>query len=402
MLKLVTGAWLLAAATQSMAVTLGSVQGSAIIGQPLDLLVRSSISAADTVSALCLKAEVVYGDTPVALTDVSVTIQRLGMQESGALRVRVRPPVNEPVVVMNLLVGCNNPFRRQYTLLAEFAAAPLPADAAPLTVLPAAVPAPVPQGPSSPAPAPGVAAAPVASPAQPSNTAPPSGSAAPATAPARPSSPAALLPPGPVAASASAPAIEPADLPETPIRLSAPAPRPDNVVRLGSKFRPPVTVQEVPAQQASGGVTAAPLPRIEREATPGGSRLQIDPIDLAARPAGAVLGKAAEPAAPSQPLVNPPAVAPAAGAEALPGTSTATTEGAAAPASAPAPLEQELSAMRQEQEKMRLALESLNSQLQQAQADRYTNPLVMGLAGLALLLLLALVWQLGRSGRSRP
>ena len=56
--------------------------------------------------------------------------------------------------------------------------------------------------------------------------------------------------------------------------------------------------------------------------------------------------------------------------------------------------------MRQEQEKMRLALESLNAQLQQAQSDRYTNPLVMGLAGLALVLLLALVWQLGR--RSRP
>jgi len=349
MLKLVTGAWLLAAATQSMALTLGSVQGTAIIGQPLDLLVRSSVTAADTVSDLCLTAEVVYGNTPVAASDVSVTIQRLGLQESGALRLRVRPPVNEPVVAVTLLVGCRNPFRRQYTLLADFAPLPAPAEATP---------------------------PPVAAPLPPVAT-PPAAAALPTPRPA------------PVAASApAAPATEvlAPELPETPIRLSAPAPRPAAVLRLGSKFRPPAAVQEVPPQAAQGAVTA-PLPRVEREAA-SGARLQLDPIDLSPTPSGAVLGQQADPAAPAQAAATD--TPPAATGEAAADSPVVT---------APTALEQELTAMRQEQEKMRLALESLNTQLQQAQADRYTNPLVMGLAGLALVLLLGLMWQLGRRPR---
>lgn len=342
MLKLVTGACLLAAATQSVALTLGSVQGSAIIGQPLDLLVRSTITAADTVSDLCLTADVVYGDTPVAAADVAITIQRLGLQDSGALRLRVRPAVNEPVVVINLQVGCRNPFRRQYTLLADFAPLPAATEAASVPL-----PAPVPAAP-------------------------------PAPAPARPRAAAATAP--------AAPDVQVADQPETPIRLSAPAPRPDTVLRLGSKYRPPAALQDVPPQAASGGVSAAPLPRIEREAA-AGPRLQLDPIDLSPTPSGAVLGQQPDPAAPPPPLAD---AAPAA----TPDVATV-----AAPPAVGGALEQELASMRQEQEKLRLALETLNSQLQQAQADRYTNPLVMGLAGLALLLLLALLLQLGRRPR---
>lgn len=343
MLKLVTGACLLAAATQTMALTLGSVQGSAIIGQPLDLLVRSTVTAADTVSDLCLRADVVYGDTPVAAADVAITIQRLGLQDSGALRLRVRPAVNEPVVVINLQVGCGNPFRRQYTLLADFAPSPAAAEAA-------SAPLSAPVAPAAPAPV--------------------------APAPARPAA---------AAAAPLAPDVQLADQPETPIRLSAPAPRPDTVLRLGSKYRPPATVQDVPPQAASGGVRDAPLPRMAREAA-SGPRLQLDPIDLSPSPSGAVLGQQPDPAAPPPPVDAAP-------------TETADTAPVAAPPAPGGALEQELAAMRQEQEKLRLALETLNTQLQQAQADRYTNPLVMGLAGLALLLLLALLLQLGRRPR---
>lgn len=397
MMKWVMGAWLMALASHASALTLGNLQGSAIIGQPMDVLVRSTITAADTVSDLCLKAEVVYGETPVAANDVSVTIQRLGTQDTGALRVRVRPVVNEPIVLLNLQVGCRNPFRRQYTLLADFAAPPPVVEPAPMPLAPAKAPVAVPAvTPTRPAPV------------------PPAGSSA---APAAPSAAAAAVIPPPAALSRPAPAprpvqanpvvaddgVLPAYQPETPIRLSAPVPRPAHVVRLGSKYRPPAAVQDLPAAVASGAVQNAPLPRVERADSAGGSRLQLEPIDLSPLSVSPVLAQAANPAAADQ---STTASAAASASPSADSTSDA-VGGAVDPAAAadqastvaaPA-LEQELAAMRQEQEKMRLALESLNTQLQQAQANRYTNPLVMGLAGLALLLLLALVWQLGRRPR---
>ena len=392
MLKWVTGAWLMALASHAAALTLGNLQGSAIIGQPMDVLVRSSITAADTVSDLCLKADVVYGETPVSANDVSVTIQRLGNQETGALRVRVRSVVNEPVVLLTLQVGCRNPFRRQYTLLADFAPPPPVAEPAPLA-LPAPIPAPVqPAAAAAQRPGPAVSTPP----SQPAGAAVPAARApAPVAAPVSAAASSTPRPPQAVADDG----VLPADQPETPIRLSAPVPRPAQVVRLGSKYRPPVAVAAVPATVASGSVQDAPLPRIERQPSPGGSRLQLDPIDLSAQPVAPVLAQDAGPAAAAPQAPADAANGAAVSAEASPdglGAAKPSAETATPPARS---LEQELAAMRLEQEKMRLALESLNSQLQQAQANRYTNPLVMGLAGLALLLLVALVWQLGRRPR---
>ncbi|MCD8514682.1 MAG: hypothetical protein LRY31_01310 [Burkholderiaceae bacterium] len=142
MLKLAMGSALLLTATQVVAVSLGATQGSVIIGRPLDLLVQSSITAADASAGLCLNAEVLYGDTRIAPTAITTAIDQIGSEGRGRIRITVDQPVNEPIVTLVLRAGCTTTFRRSYTLLADVEpalAAAAVAAAAPLRLTPAPI-----------------------------------------------------------------------------------------------------------------------------------------------------------------------------------------------------------------------------------------------------------------------
>lgn len=347
MLKLAMGSALLLTATQVVAVSLGATQGSVIIGRPLDLLVQSSITAADASAGLCLNAEVLYGDTRIAPTAITTAIDQIGAEGRGRIRITVDQPVNEPIVTLVLRAGCTTTFRRSYTLLADVEpalAAAAVAAAAPLRLTPAPI----------------RPAAPVAS------------------------APTTLVTPGSgVAGRPSQAAIE-ALGPETPIVLAAPAPRPAAVTRMASKTLPLPTVSPAETgpqgmREAAGTVVAAAPP------PPAGPRLQLDPVDLSvvAPAPGGETGEA------SGPVVIGPEVA-AGALEALQQQQN---------------LQQEVEALRAEQERMRLAIETLNAQLAEAQrqsgqAASRTELWTYGLPALGLLLLGG-VWYLLRS-RRRP
>ena len=349
MLKLAMGSALLVTATQVVAVSLGATQGNVIIGRPLDLLVQTSITAAEAATGLCVDAEVLYGDIRVAPTAVSTAIQQIGADGSGFLRIQAREPVNEPIVTVVVRAGCTTSFRRSYTLLAD--------------VEPQA-PAAAPAGSVRLAPAPTVRTAPVA--------------------------PAAAAPAGPVSAGrVAAPPAQPAGageglVKETPIRLSAPAPRPAAVTRMISKTRPlptvaPGTESTAAGREAAGAVSPAP------NDAPPGPRLQLEPVEMPSTSPG--------PAAPTE------AGGPVTMGQAPDGSVVAEGAPAQAPVSAPPEaLQQELEALRAEQERMRLALETMNAQLREAQATAQPSMLVYGLGGLSLLLLGGL-WYALRSRR---
>lgn len=331
MLKLAMGSALLVTATQVVAVSLGATQGSVIIGRPLDLLVQSSIDSSEAAAGLCLEAEVMYGDMRVPPTAITVAVHRAGTDGTGALRVRTTEPVNEPFVTLTLKAGCQTPFRRSYTLLADME--PRVATSSSVPVLPVPV-----QRPST-------------------------------LAPARPNGQT-------VTASAAVPkaAETVSPEPETPIRLSAPAPRPAAVTRMLSKTRPlPVVVpgptQDTP-QQAAGTVT------LPQDLPTGGSRLQLDPVELPAASTGMPSAASAAQAGVAGATEGPtPAPAPA----------ESVSSADAAPQ--PNPLQQEVEALRAEQERLRLALETMNAQLRAAEQAQGPSPLVYGLGGLSLLLL---------------
>jgi hypothetical protein len=112
MLRLVGALVLLGAAAQASALTPGPVQGKAIIGRPLELVVMAGGRAR---SGHCLRAEVSYGDS--RLPDAMVTVAAL--PSGAAWRIRAKPAVNEPIVTLRLRVGCSAPRSWRYLLLAD-------------------------------------------------------------------------------------------------------------------------------------------------------------------------------------------------------------------------------------------------------------------------------------------
>ena len=308
MLKLAMGTALFVTATQVVAVSLGATQGEVIIGRPLDVLVQSNITAAEAASGLCLEADVLYGETRIAPSAVSTAIQQLGSDGQRAIRITVAQPVNEPIVTVTVRAGCTATFRRSYTLLADVEPALVAAAAASIRPLTAPTPSrPITQ--ASPAPV----------------TVRMDGSATPGSS-----------------------ALTAVDAlgPETPIVLAEPAPRPAAVTRMLSKTTPLPTVGsgvmgEQAARQAAGGVA------VDTPAPPPGPRLQLDPVDLAPPPTAT----APEAADPDGPVVM---------GQELPSAVQAALEQQQV-------LQQEVETLRAEQERMRLAIETLNAQLREAQ-----------------------------------
>ncbi|WP_425973558.1 hypothetical protein [Tepidimonas sp. HKU78] len=110
---------LLVSAVNGHAQTLGAAQGAVIIGRPLDIVVQSPGLASDDATALCVQAEVRYGETRLGPSDVSVRLEPQVGQRDGAIRVQARPAVNEPFVTVEVRIGCPSRFVRVYTMLAD-------------------------------------------------------------------------------------------------------------------------------------------------------------------------------------------------------------------------------------------------------------------------------------------
>jgi hypothetical protein len=253
---------LLVSAVNGHAQTLGAAQGAVIIGRPLDIVVQSPGLASDDATALCVQAEVRYGETRLGPSDVSVRLEPQVGQRDGAIRVQARPAVNEPFVTVEVRIGCPSRFVRAYTMLADV---------------------------ESPAPPP-VVVAPVGAPAvRPAAT---------VSAPAPRSS---SLPAGPSA-------IE-----ETPIRSLAPVARPPGVARLASKARPIAAAEPRAGEEARGTVRAMPA----GVQAPKGPRLELEPVDIGqGTPKGASDG-APTPTGPVSAEAPPTAQAPG-GSDAMP------------------------------------------------------------------------------------
>lgn len=112
---------LLAVAVQpSMAVGFGRVVNSTVLGQPLDVAVPLSADATEQVTAECVSAEVVVGDTPLPAAAVQ---WRLEAPASGSgmrwLRIHSSVHVVEPVVSLTVSAGCASRVQRQFTVLVD-------------------------------------------------------------------------------------------------------------------------------------------------------------------------------------------------------------------------------------------------------------------------------------------
>jgi hypothetical protein len=120
--KLLLGAFLLSAAAGSLAVSFGSMRGAAVVGSPFDVTLTTQIDPSAGLSALCIAADVFFGDNQIPSSRVRISVER-GVTASQALvRIRTNSAVDEPVVTVVARGGCAQTNTRKYVLLADLVA----------------------------------------------------------------------------------------------------------------------------------------------------------------------------------------------------------------------------------------------------------------------------------------
>lgn len=101
------------------ALSLGGALGTVVLGRPFDMRFEIHPDAGATEGRLCLSAEVLQGDGGLGATFSTVTLQPAQPGKPLLVRVQTNTPIREPVVTVQLSVGCSGVVRRSYTLLAD-------------------------------------------------------------------------------------------------------------------------------------------------------------------------------------------------------------------------------------------------------------------------------------------
>lgn len=101
--------------SEAQALGAGRVQTLSALGQPLNLLLPVQLSAGESLSADCVRAEVQVGETRVAPQMLSVQLEGESEERVRAIRLRTASPIDEPLVHVQLALGCPARLTRQLT-----------------------------------------------------------------------------------------------------------------------------------------------------------------------------------------------------------------------------------------------------------------------------------------------
>lgn len=328
------GVLLVSMASGSMALTIGRPNGTVVLGQPLALSFDVKLDTEDNADSACVEVEVMQGDTRVDPSRVRVSTSAQG--QNARVLVKTTSPVEEPVVSVNVRAGCTQRVSRHYEFLSEF-----PGDTRALASSVVVAPVSVANLPSI---APDASSA-DRSPARNQRVAAPAAGVVSGALPAAPRKPRAERP------------VRPRDRTAT-----------SAVARPSAGTKPAATVAES-------------RPRLQLDAANSQS--------LPVRDAG--LRSSAE-------LSLPAASAPADRASAAAQWRAMNTQAGDAPDPGRlTALEASVQALQAASARDRASLAELQSQLRQAQDERYANALVYTLAGLLLaaLALAAFLWRRG-------
>lgn len=320
---------MLFAALESQALTLGRLRGAAIIGQGLDVSVPVQTDANESLSGLCLNADVFHADTRQDPSRVQVSFDAASPGQPTTVRIRSSVPIDEPVVTVYLSAGCSQKTTRRYVMLADVLSEQAPAVAAPAPQVPLVTPAEA---------SPPVPAAPARSEAL--------------------AQPAANSPAGASAAAVAGPAASPSAqtaAPAAPIRRPAPA----------------VRRNPAPARAAAPAPSAQTAGKLSAGRSAGQSRLKLDPLEVLSDRVATLESSTAN--APAEQAARDSREA-----ERLQA------------------LENSVKNLLAVATRNEASMADLRARLQQAEADRFSNPLVYGLAALLLLSLAGIAYLLGR------
>lgn len=330
--------------------SLGRHRGAAIIGRPLDISIQAVLDAQEDLATACIDADVFYSDTKLSRGRVQVSSERVGSGQDAVIHVRTSVPIDEPVVSIYLRAGCLQKNEKKFVVLADLVSEQAPQMQAPGIAVRQAISAPV----AAPGPA-----APAASAVSATATSPGSVPSA-ATATRRSRNRA-------VAAEAGSAATAPRASSRPPVVATAAAPK---------EGAPPVISRSQRAKEAREAKAAAKT----------GARLKLEPLDLTIERDPSLKA--------STEMLSTPSSSPQerSAAAALWRALTLQPQDILRDAEKLQSLEASVQTLRVQSQKNRLAIETLNGQVKQAEADRYANVLVYALAALLLLAVAALAY----------
>jgi pilus assembly protein FimV len=97
----------------------GRVTTVAVMGQPMVMSVPIRLDSGNRMSAECVSAEVVSGDSKLPANQVRVQVLAGPTDQDWVARVSTVGPVEEPVLVVSISAGCEQRFVRQFTAFAD-------------------------------------------------------------------------------------------------------------------------------------------------------------------------------------------------------------------------------------------------------------------------------------------
>jgi len=338
-----------------LAIGVGRPQTLSALGQPLHLVFPVSLSAGESLSPDCVSAEVLAGDVRVPAAGVVVQLEGESELKVRAVRLRSVPQIDEPLVTVSLSLGCPARLVRQYTAFID------PPGANPSLTIQAQPPVVVRSY------SPQMQAALNTADARPSSLLAPALSAGdvPSLVPAEGAASA-------VGRAGQAAAVDPrsaANAPEGAARPTAPS-----AAASSAELKPKPKPQPKPARRIAAANQDKPATKAE-SGRPA-ARLQLEPAELIQATA-------------------PTAALAAGDLASAPASGMVVTDAAAERL---AKLEQGMLTMQAEQRLSQQQLQTLRTELERAQSQRFLNPLTLLLGGLCLGLA-AVSIQLWRSRR---
>jgi tetratricopeptide (TPR) repeat protein len=341
----VIGTVFLAFAMDCSALSLGRARGAVLVGRPLELAIGLTLDAQDDAYSLCLQADVLYGDSKVSDSKVTLTLDNTRDPQSALIRLNAAQAVDEPVVTVFIRAGCAQKVTRRFVVLSEL-----------VVDTPSSLNAPAAIESSVAAQVPSLAASLVP------RAEAPSVPAAPAQAPSRPST-----------VRARAASAEPA------AATAADKPRPRAAKVAGT---PALPAMPATSKAAEGKLSTRLGAGDKAVARTGKSRLKLDALDLVAE---------RDPTLKSSPdLLSAPTTdeGQRSAAAALWRALTAQPQDILRDAERLKALERDLKAARDASTGSQARITDLTGQLAQARSERFDNWLVYTLGGILLLTLL--------------
>lgn len=106
-------------ANSATAVGFGKVVSATTLGQPLSLVIALRLEPGDSIESACAKAEVSFGDRQLPEAMVRSRVETSPTTGERRVRVSTTVPVDEPVVGINLSLGCPLSMSRSFVVFAD-------------------------------------------------------------------------------------------------------------------------------------------------------------------------------------------------------------------------------------------------------------------------------------------